>query len=143
HASPESLQVYSRARELLGERMAVQEQIAVLYGLWSVNFVRAEYTAAEDVARQSLALTARHKDLEATAFAHRMRGLTLSATGRFTEAVPHLKHTIALFGPGQANVTDLRYSQDHGVWALGALAITLWPLGFPQQAVAAARQALE
>jgi class 3 adenylate cyclase/DNA-binding winged helix-turn-helix (wHTH) protein/predicted ATPase len=143
HASPESLRVYLRARELLSDQMTVQEQIAVLYGLWSVNFVRAEFVAAEDVARQSLALAVRLENLEASAFADRMMGLTLSATGRFADAVPCLKRTIALFGPGQVNVTDLRYSQDHGVWALGALAITLWPLGFPQQAIEAAQQALE
>ncbi len=142
HASSESLRVYSRARELLSDRMAVKEQIAVLYGLWSVNFVRAEFIAAGDVARQSLMLAEHHQDPEASAFAHRMMGLTLSATGMFADAVPCLERTVALFGPDQANVTDLRYSQDHGVWALGVLAITLWPLGFPQQAGAAASQAL-
>ena len=114
----------------------------MLYGLWSVNFVRAEFIAAGDVARQSLMLAQRYEEPEASAFAHRMMGLTLSATGMFADAVPCLERTVALFGPGHANVTDLRYSQDHGVWALGVLAITLWPLGFPQQAGAAAIQAL-
>jgi tetratricopeptide (TPR) repeat protein len=143
HASPESMRVYSRARELLNDRMAIKEQLAVLYGLWSVNVVRAEYLAAKDVAQQSLMLAARQEDPEASAFARRMMGFTLWATGMFADAVLHLERTVDLFGPGRENVTDLRYSQDHGVWALSALALSLWPLGFPQQAVATAKRGLD
>jgi hypothetical protein len=44
--------------------------------------------------------------------------------------------------PGQGNVTDLRYSQDHAVWAQMMLALTLWPLGYPQQAASAATQSI-
>ena len=40
------------------------------------------------------------------------------------------------------NVTDLRYSQDHAVWSLSALALALWPLGYPEQAAAAAAKSL-
>jgi NTE family protein len=42
HASDETLRVYSRARELLDDSIPVKEQMAVLYGLWSVDVVRAE-----------------------------------------------------------------------------------------------------
>jgi predicted ATPase len=142
HAAPETLSVYSRARDLLDDSVAVKEQIAVLYGLWSVNVVRMEYALGRDVARQSLALAARHDDPEASAFANRMMGLTLWAMGEFAEAGPHLERTVALYAPGQANTTDLRYSQDHAVWSLAILALILWPLGYPDQAAAAATKAL-
>jgi class 3 adenylate cyclase/tetratricopeptide (TPR) repeat protein len=142
HASDETLRVYSRARELLDERVSVKDQIGVLYGLWSVNVVRCEYLAGLDTAKQSLAVAERHQEPEASAFANRMMGLTLWATGRFREAAPHLRQAVALYAPGRGNVTDLRYSQDHAVWAQMMLALTLWPLGYPQQAASAATQSI-
>src|ERR1700730_16111589 len=62
--------------------------------------------------------------------------------GEFADAGPHLERTVALYAPGQANTTDLRYSQDHAVWSLAILALVLWPLGYPDQAAAAATKAL-
>ena len=58
HAAPETLRVYTRARDLLDETVAAKEQMAVLYGLFSVTFVRGEYAAARPVAEQALAVAA-------------------------------------------------------------------------------------
>jgi predicted ATPase len=71
-----------------------------------------------------------------------MMGLTLWATGQFAEAVPHLDRTVSLYAPGTGNTTDLRYSQDHAVWALSLLALALWPLGYPEKAAAAVAKSL-
>jgi DNA-binding winged helix-turn-helix (wHTH) protein/tetratricopeptide (TPR) repeat protein len=142
HAAPETLLVYSRARDLLDDDVSVRQQIAVLYGLWSVNVVRMEYALGREVAQQSLAVAGRYQDPEATAFANRMAGLTLWAMGEFAAARPHLERAVELYAPGAENTTDLRYSQDHAVWALSMLALTLWPLGYPDQAEAAATKSL-
>ena len=142
HASDETLRVYSRARELLDESVSAKDQISVLYGLWSVNVVRCEYLAGLDTAKQSLEVAERHQEAEASAFASRMMGLTLWAMGRFHEAAVHLRRAVALYAPGQGNVTDLRYSQDHAVWAQMMLALTLWALGYPNQARIAASQSI-
>ena len=142
HGAPETLRVYSRARDLLDDSVGAKQQIAVLYGLWSVNVVRMEYAAGQEVAEQSLAVAARHAEPEATAFASRMMGLTLWAMGAFAEARPHFERTVALYAPGQGNTTDLRYSQDHAVWALSMLALTLWSLGYQDQAADAATRSL-
>ena len=56
HAAPETLLVYTRARDLLDETVAAKEQMAVLYGLFSVTFTRGEYAAAQPVAEQALAV---------------------------------------------------------------------------------------
>ena len=142
HASDQTLQVYSRARELLDAMVSVKDQISVLYGLWSVHVVRCDFSAAFDIAKQSLSVAERDQEPEALAFAHRMVGFTLWATGRFHEAVPHFRITVDLYAPGQKNTTDLRYSQDHAVWALSMLALNLWALGYPDQAASAAEQSI-
>jgi class 3 adenylate cyclase/predicted ATPase len=142
HAATETLRVYSRARELLDDSIPVKEQMAVLYGLWSVDVVRAESVHAGEVAEQSLAIAERQNDPEALAFANRMMGWSSWVLGDFSRAKPPLERVIPLYEPGAANVTDLRYSQDHAVWSLSSLALALWPLGYPEQAAAAAVKSL-
>ena len=88
HAAPETLRVYTRARNLLDETVPTKEQMAVLYGLFSVTFVRGEYAAARPVAEQALAIAAPEPDPEATAFANRMMGIVDWATGDFLAAAP-------------------------------------------------------
>ena len=142
HAAPETLRVYTRARDLLDETVPAKEQLAVLYGLFAVTIVRGEYAAARPVAEQALAVAAPESDPEATAFANRMMGVADWATGDFLAAAPRLRRVAELYAAGSGNVTDLRYSQDHSVWSLSLLALALWPLGFVDQAIEAASKAL-
>ena len=142
HAASETLRVYTLARNLLDDTVPVKEQMAVLYGLFSVTFVRGEYAAARPVAEQALAVAATDSEPEATAFANRMMGIVEWATGDFSAAAPRLRRVVELYAPGSGNVTDLRYSQDHSVWSLSLLALALWPLGFVDQAIEAASKAL-
>jgi class 3 adenylate cyclase len=135
HAAPETLRVYTRARDLLDETVPAKEQMAVLYGLFSVTFVRGEYAAARPVAEQALAVAAAERDPETTAFANRMMGIVDWASGDFLTAAPRLRRVAELYAAGSGNVTDLRYSQDHSVWSLSLLALALWPLGFVDQAI--------
>ena len=142
HAAPETLRVYTRARDLLDETVPAKEQMAVLYGLFAVTLTRGEYAAARPVAEQALAVAAPESDPEATAFANRMMGVADWATGDFLAAAPRLRLVADLYAAGSGNVTDLRYSQDHSVWSLSLLALALWPLGFVDQAIEAASKAL-
>jgi predicted ATPase len=142
HAAPETLRVYTRARYLLDETVPAKEQMAVLYGLFSVTFVRGDYAAARPVAEQALAVAASESDPEATAFANRMMGIVDWATGDFSAAAPRLRRVAELYAAGSGNVTDLRYSQDHSVFSLSLLALALWPLGYVDQAIEAASKAL-
>jgi tetratricopeptide (TPR) repeat protein len=142
HGSDETANVYARARDLLEETIPAKEQMTIFYGLWTVNVVRGEYDAGLSVAQHALTLSTQYQDAEASAFAHRMIGLTLWARGEFVQAVPHFERTIELYAPGHANVTDLRYSQDHAVWALSMLALVLYVLGYPERAEDAITKAI-
>src|SRR5262245_40336677 len=55
-AAPETLRVFSHARELLGDGGTLTEQMTVLWGAYLAHSMRAEHTAARDVAHQCLAL---------------------------------------------------------------------------------------
>src|SRR5579871_759994 len=142
HAAPETLRIYSRARDLLDETVPVKEQMAVLYGAFSVPFVRGEYALARPVAEQALAVAAKVEDPEANAFANRMMGITEWVSGEFAPSVSHLVCAAELYAPETGNITDLRYSQDHAVWSLSLLALSLWPLGEIDRAIGASEKAL-
>jgi predicted ATPase len=127
---------------VLDETVPVKEQMAVLYGAFSVPFVRGEYVSARPVAEQALAVAAKVEDPEATAFANRMMGITEWATGEFALSVSHLVRAAELYAPETGNITDLRYSQDHAVWSLSLLALSLWPLGEIDRAIEASAAGL-
>ncbi len=100
YAAPETLRVFVRARELLGGGATVNEQKTVLYGLWSVHYVRAEHVAARGVAQQCLALAAEHQDTDVPALANMLMGCSLLAMGAFNDGRQHLEQTQKLAASG-------------------------------------------
>jgi class 3 adenylate cyclase/predicted ATPase len=140
--APDTLHVFSRARELLDEDASVEEHVTVLYGLWGVHYVRAEHAAAHEVSQECLTLAERHRHDEAAALGHYILGDTLWATGAFAEAQSHLDHILKLYGRlGESGVAG-RFQHNYDVNALAFLAWSLWPLGYPEQAARAATQTI-
>jgi class 3 adenylate cyclase/tetratricopeptide (TPR) repeat protein len=143
-AAPETLQVFMRARRLLDDGATVTEQMTVFYGLWGVHYVRAEHAEAREVAEQCLDLAARHlNDDGAGVLANYIMGDTLWATGTFVAARYHLERTLALTAAAGAGSAVARDLQNHEINALSYLSWVLWPLGYPAQAIAAARQSVQ
>jgi predicted ATPase/class 3 adenylate cyclase len=141
HAAPETLDAFTRARELIDADTSLPEQMIVFYGLWGVHCVRAEHETARKVAEQALRLVARNADAASQAHANRLMGETLFALGEFAEAREYLQRAIAFCDSDLATHTDLRFSFDHKVAALVFLEWVLCALGHLEQAGAAATEA--
>jgi tetratricopeptide (TPR) repeat protein len=142
-AAPETLQIFSRARDLLDKNATVQEQLNVLYGLWGVHYARAEHIAARDVAQGCLALALRHRNNEAAALGNYIMGGSLWAIGAFAAARCHLEKTLVLCEPSKRlDIVPPRYSYNHDTTALSFLALSLGALGYPDQAKAIASQSI-
>ncbi len=142
YAVPETMDAFTRARELIDADTSLQEQMLVLYGLWGVHLLRAEHEADHKVAEQALLLVASNADAAPQALANRMMGETLFVLGEFVEARQYLQRAIAFCDSDRATVTDLRFSFDHKVGALAFLAWVHCALGHLEQAGAAATEAL-
>jgi class 3 adenylate cyclase/tetratricopeptide (TPR) repeat protein len=143
YAAPETLRVFSHARDLLGEGGTSTEQMTVLWSTYLAHSIRAEHTAALEVARQCLALAAEHEHPGMAALANRFIGQTLWMMGGFLDARFHLERTLDLCAAHQETITSYRkFGVDDEVSALSALSRTLWILGYLEQAAAAAGQAL-
>src|SRR5262249_13270869 len=143
YAAPETLRVFSHTRDLLGEGGTSTEQMTVLWSTYLAHSIRAEHTVALEVARQCLALAAEHEHPGMAALANRFMGQTLWMMGAFLDARFHLERALDLCAAHQETITSYRrFGVDDGVSALSALSRTLWILGYPEQAAAAAGQAL-
>jgi class 3 adenylate cyclase/tetratricopeptide (TPR) repeat protein len=142
-AAPETLRVFSHARDLLGDGGSLKEQMTVLWGTYLAHNVRAEHVAAAEIARQCLALAARHDHPGVLALGNRFMGQTLSFMGAFVDARLHLEQTINICAANPETITAYRrFGTDDQVLALSFLASTLLLLGYPEQCATATGQAV-
>jgi class 3 adenylate cyclase/tetratricopeptide (TPR) repeat protein len=142
-AAPETLKVFSRARELLGDAGTMTEQMTVLWGTYLAHSMRADHTAAVDVARQCLALAAHYEHSGLSALANRFMGQTLSFLGRFLEARRHLEETLCICAANPETIASYRkFGTDDQVNALSFLASTLLFLGYPDESARVIDQAI-
>src|SRR5215471_7443087 len=143
YAAPETLRVFSDARDLMGDRGTLTEQMTVLWGVYLAHSMRGENIAAREVAHGSLTLAAEHQHPGMSALANRFMGQILWVMGAFVDARFHLERTIELCAANQETITSYRkFGADDQVTALSALSRTLLILGYPEQAAAVAGQAL-
>jgi predicted ATPase len=144
YVAPETLRVFSYARDLLSDGGTLTEQMTVLWGVYLAHAMRAEHLDARNVARRCLALAAQHEHPGLSALGHRFMGQTLWVMGDFVESRDHLERTLDLCAANQETITSYRrFGADDRVTALIGLSRTLWILGYPDQAVVAAEQALD
>jgi len=143
YAAPEPLRVFSQARDLLGDRGTLTEQIPVLWGVYLAHSMRAEHIAAREVAHRCLVLAAEHEHPGMSALANRFMGQTLWMMGAFVDARFHLERSLEFCAANRETITSYRrFGADDEVGALSALSRTLLILGYPEQAAAAGGQAL-
>ena len=142
-AAPETLRVFSHARDLLGDSGTLMQQMTVLWGNYLARSMRAEHLAARDVARQCLVLAAQNNHPGMSALANRFMGQTLSFMGAFVDARLHLEKTLALCAANQDTIATYRkFGSDDQVMALAYVASTLLVLGYPEQSAVAIERAV-
>jgi class 3 adenylate cyclase/tetratricopeptide (TPR) repeat protein len=143
YATPETLKVFSYARDLLGDSGTLTEQMTVLWGTYLAHSMRAEHVAALAAGRQCLALAAQHEHPGMSALASRFMGQTLYFMGVFTDARVHLERALAICAANQETIAVYRrFGTDDQVRASSFLASTLLLLGYPEQSAAVAAQAV-
>jgi class 3 adenylate cyclase/predicted ATPase len=142
-AAPETLKVFSHARDLLGDSGTLTEQMTVLWGAYLAHSMRAEHIAALEVSRQCLALAEYHKHPGMSALGNRFMGQTLHFMGAFVDARIHLERTLALCAAHQETIAAYRrFGTDDQSNALSFLAPTLLLLGYSEQCAAAVGQTI-
>jgi predicted ATPase/class 3 adenylate cyclase len=140
--APETERAYTRARELCEQIGETPQLFPVLYGLYQVYMVRAEYQVAHELGEQLFTLAQRQQDRVLLLVAHYALGMTLYYFGKFTRAREHIEQGLALYDSQQDRFLTSLYGQDLGVSSFLWAALALWHLGYPDQALKTSYEAL-
>jgi predicted ATPase len=141
-ATREVERTYARALALCQQVGHAQELFPVLYGLSRLYKKRGKLQRAQDLGEQLLVLAQRQGEAALLLRGHYVLGDILLWLGEFSEARTHLEHGLAVYDPQQHDTHDLLYEADPWLGCLGALSVTLWFLGYPDQALERSTEAL-
>ena len=149
YAAPEATAAAERARLLIEQAEALGEPpedplllFSVLYSFWVARFVAFNGKVMRELAAQFLALAEKQGAAVPLMVGHRNMGVSLLHTGDIEEARVHIDRAIALYDPAKHRPLAARFGQDVRVALLFYRSLALWPLGYPEAALADAHRAV-
>jgi len=142
YLAPEVERIYTQAREMC-ERLGETPQLfPVLWGLARV-YDHRDLNMGREMGEQLLALAERVREPALLLEAHHERWANLFSLGELTSALTHTERGIELYNPQEHRQYAFLYGgHDPGVCGLRHAAMTLWLLGYPDQALERSRDAL-
>jgi predicted ATPase len=141
-ATPEVEHTYTRALELCQQVGDARELFPVLFGLSRFYKKRGKLQKADELGEQFLSLVQDQHDAALLLCGHYALGDALFWRGEFTAARAHLEQGIAFHNPRQHDTHAFLYEPDPALSCLGILSLTLWFLGYPDQALQRSHEAL-
>jgi class 3 adenylate cyclase/tetratricopeptide (TPR) repeat protein len=136
YASPEIAARAERALVICREVGSDEEMFRILFYRWaplhSITAGVLALEAAEEYLQRALA----SGDDKAIIIAHRLVGTSMYMNGRWHEARDHLNYVVENYRPEAHDELAMQISQDVLVAGQIYLALTLWTLGWPDQALA-------
>jgi predicted ATPase len=144
YAAPEVGPTLLRARELCQRSGDPQQLFGIMLGMWEWRIVRGELRLCVGLAADGMALAERLDDPGAMAEALFMPGVTMFYRGEFAGA--RACHEKALAGSDdreRAKFWTAYTGHNAGVTHRCYLALVLWHLGYPDQALRMVREARE
>jgi predicted ATPase len=128
-------ETYERAQRLCRDSDRPTDTFIATWGLWMHAQSRSEHRDAEAIAETLLATARQADDTELLLQAHHAAWTTCLYTGRLAAACEHINRGIALYDAAVHGHHAFLYAgHDPGVCGNCQLAITLWLLGYPDQA---------
>jgi predicted ATPase len=104
--------------------------------------IRAEFQAMRELAEQLFSLAQRVQDPAFLLEAHRVMGTTMFWLGELAPGRAHLEQGMALYDPQKHRSHAFVYGQDPGVACRCFAAMSIWMLGYPDQALHCIHEAL-
>jgi predicted ATPase/class 3 adenylate cyclase len=141
-AAPEVEHAYTQAYALCQQVGETPELVPVLFGLWRIYSIRPQLHTARELGETLLRLAQQAHDPTLAVIAHYALGATWFLLGAFSAARPHLEAGIARYTPDQRRALVFHMGQDPGVVCRIYASMTLWLLGYPEQALARLHEAL-
>jgi predicted ATPase len=142
NAAPEVEQTYARARVLCAQIGETPHLFPALRGLCRFYLMRGTLPTARELGEQLDRLAQRETTPTLRLEAHEALGTTLFYLGEYATARMHFEQGIAFIDPTADRAMMLRPGVSPGAWCLAYVALTLWCLGYPVQALRRSQEAL-
>ena len=144
YAAPEVGPILVRARELCQRIRDQQQQFGIMLGIWEWRIVRGDLRVCVDLAADGMALAESLNDAGMLMEALFMPGVTMFYRAQFEGARACHEHALAAYDDRARTKFWTAYSgHDTGVTHRCYLALTLWHLGYPDQALKLACETCE
>jgi class 3 adenylate cyclase len=127
---------FERTRELSRRTGNKDLLVPALAGLFGYHLVGARNEPAGEIARELLNMAEASGDRFSLMLGHRAVGMLALHTGDPVKARGHLQHAMSLYDAAADGPLAFVYGTDHGQTISSFLAMTLWVLGLPDEAVA-------
>jgi predicted ATPase len=142
YSAPEVERTYTQARDLCQELGEPPQLFPVLWGLARV-YDRRDLHKGRELGKQLLEVAERAGDPALLLEAHHESWANLFSLGDLPSALGHAKRGIELYKPEEhRQYASIYGGHDPGVCGLRHVAMTLWLLGYPDQALEKTRDAL-
>ena len=142
YAAPETGRAYARARELWEQLGSPAEFLQIPYGQSRYHMGCGELDLALRLDEDLLRLSGQRNDSAGLVLGHLSSGRDLMLVGKFASSRSHLEEVIALYDPISHHSLGLQVGTHPHVISQAYLAIVLFCLGFPDQALAQSRAAI-
>jgi serine/threonine protein kinase/predicted ATPase len=144
YAAPEAGPILARARELCRRIGDTRQQFGIMLGMWEWHIVRGDLRVCADQAADGMALAEGLRDPGMLMEALFMPGVTMFYCGQFADARAFYESALAAYDDRERTKFWTAYTgHDAGVTHRCYLALTLWHLGYPDQALTLARETCE
>ena len=140
YATPEVARVYTRARELCQQLGDTPQLFPVLRGLFVFYLGYGQMQTAQNLAEHLLRQAERQSEVAPQILGHYLLGLALFCRGTPVDAARHFEQAIAAYDFQRHRQLVHIYGIDLGVVARGWMALSLWLLGYPDQALAQSQE---
>jgi predicted ATPase len=141
-AAPETGQAYARARELWEQLGSPMEFVQVPCGQSRYHAHRGELDLALRLDQDLLRLGREREDSAGLVMGHYSSGRNLMWVGSFASSRSHLETVLALYNPNSHHSLVRQTGVHPQLAAQAALAVVLFCLGFPDQALAQSNKAI-
>jgi predicted ATPase len=141
-ATPEVEHLYTQARTLCQQAGETPALVPVLLGLWRFYAARPQLNIARELGDRLLRLTQPADDPALAVVGYYALGNTELWLGTLSAARQHLEAGIAHYTPDQHRALVVHTSLDPGIACQCYAALSLWLLGYPQQALGRLQEAL-
>jgi predicted ATPase len=142
YAEPAVEQAYARAHTLCQQVATPPDLASALHGLWAYYLARAEFSIAQTFATRLLQIAQQEQSHALLLEAERILGQTLYFLGNLPEARRHLESSFKRYNSQEHAAQIFLYSQDPGVVSLAQNARALSLMGYPDQAIQQAEEAI-